>query len=123
MRASLQRDLILDIVNNNYTHLTVEEIYNLSKKEISNISLGTVYRNLNQLCDNGLIRRIKCDNNIDRFDNIKKKHSHFICNKCAKIEDVFFEFEIDNKTFNNALVTDYDLVFKGVCSECQKKED
>ncbi len=123
MRTSAQRDLVLKIVNNNFNHLSAIEIYDIAKKIIKNISLGTVYRNINQLCDNNLIKRIKCSDNIDRFDNVKKSHSHFICNKCGKIEDIFENLFVKDAEFQNNKITEYDLVLKGICSECQKKED
>lgn len=123
MRTSTQRYLILKIVNNNFNHLSALEIYEIAKKELINISLGTVYRNLNVLCDNNLIKRIKCNDNIDRFDNIYKKHYHFICNKCGKIEDVFDNLICENNIVNNNIITEYDLVLKGICSMCQKKEE
>lgn len=123
MRTSIQRDIILKIINNNYSHLTATEVYELAKKEISNISLGTVYRNINQLCDNNLIKRIKLNESPDRFDNMNKVHAHFICNKCGKLEDIFDNVLEEKNLINDNLITDYDLVFKGICSICQKKED
>ena len=89
MRDTKQRSLILEIVNNSYEHLSAEKIYDIAKKEMPNISLGTVYRNLNLLFENGNIRKIKSDDNIDHYDNLKNEHNHFICCKCNKIYDVF----------------------------------
>ena len=123
MRASIQRDLILKIINENHNHMSAEEIYFKAKENINNISLGTVYRNINQLCDNNLVRRIKHYDKIDRFDNLKKVHSHFLCNKCGHLEDIYDNFFTTPHRVNNNLVTGYDLVFKGICSKCQKEED
>lgn len=123
MRTSVQRDLILSIVNNSCEHLTVDEIYQIAKVDIKNISLGTVYRNLNQLYEKNLIRKIKCDNKVDRYDNNSIKHSHFICKECGMIEDMNDTVDCNNKTINNNLITEYDLVFKGICSICLKKEE
>ena len=51
MRNTKQKDLILKIINNSCSHPNTNEIYELAREEIPNISLGTVYRNLNRLVD------------------------------------------------------------------------
>lgn len=98
MRITKQKNLILEIVNNSKEHLSVEEIYKLTRKEIPNISLGTVYRNLNLLLNNGNIRKIKL-NGIDHYDSIKKFHNHFICNKCNRIYDIFENERIKDNAY------------------------
>lgn len=120
MRHTKQRDLILSIVNNNYTHPTALDIYNLCRKEIPNISLGTIYRNLNSLVEDNLIKRIKMPNNIDRFDQ-SYSHAHFICIKCNNVIDLGREFIIDKDVIDNNKVVDCEVNFRGICSECQKK--
>ena len=120
MRNTKQKTLILEIINNSYDHMTAEEIYKECKKNITNISLGTVYRNLNSLVDNNNIIRIKMKDNIDRFDkNIK--HSHIICNKCGKIDDVFINYFDKLPKVNNYDVMNYELIFNGICNECKKE--
>ena len=56
MRNTKQRECILDIINNSYDHLNAYQVYDKAREIISNISLGTVYRNLSWLCDNDKIR-------------------------------------------------------------------
>ena len=68
MRNTKQRDLILQIINNSYNHPCAYDIYLDCKKEIPNISLGTVYRNLNTLLESNSIQKIKSTDNIDRYD-------------------------------------------------------
>ncbi len=123
MRASKQRDLILDIVNNSKNHLNTDEIYHIAKNSIPNISLGTVYRNINSLVENNKIVRIKTNEGLDRFDNIHVKHHHFICKKCHKIIDVFDKINIDLNLLNGHKVIDYEIKFNGICRDCIKKEE
>ena len=54
----------------------------------ADLSLGTVYRNLNQLCGRGLIRRVGPVNGQERYDGTLSPHSHFICNRCGAILDL-----------------------------------
>ena len=88
MRNTTQRNLILDIINNSCEHLTAEEVYEIARKSISNISLGTVYRNLNILVELQKIRKIKTFDGKDHYDKLHIKHNHFICLKCNKIFDI-----------------------------------
>lgn len=120
MRSTKQRNLILDIINDSCSHLTALGVYNLCKKRILNISLGTVYRNLNCLVENGKIIRIKMPDNIDRYDKNLKKHAHFICMKCNKVIDVLEEFKFTND-FSKGEVLDYEINFKGICNNCKRK--
>lgn len=116
MRNTKQRNLILKIVNNSYDHLTAYQIYELARDEISNISLGTVYRNLSSLESNGKIRKLDIDGNL-RFDK-SSRHIHFICDKCNSIIDIFDDAFGDDKYIDGNLVMDYDIKLKGICKEC-----
>ncbi len=120
MRSSKQRSLILDIINNSCDHLNVDEIYNIARSKLDNISLGTVYRNINQLVDDNKIIRIKTNEGLDRFDNTKVKHHHFICEKCHKIIDVYDKVNLNINDINGNIVKDYEIKFKGICSDCYK---
>ena len=88
MRNTTQRNLILDIINNSCEHFTAEEVYEIARKSILNISLGTVYRNLNILVELQKIRKIKTFDGKDHYDKLHIKHNHFICLKCNKIFDI-----------------------------------
>ena len=75
MKYSKQREQILSIISNSYDHPTAYMVYEQVKKDIPNISLGTVYRNLNSLCENKQIRRLAIPNDNDRFDKVDS-HCH-----------------------------------------------
>lgn len=121
MRTTKQKSLILSIVNNNHTHPSAVEIYDMCRSIIPAISLGTVYRNLNSLVEEGLIKRIKVLDNIDRYDNVEFRHAHFICIKCGKIIDLDSKYVFHDKIIDNNEVLDCDVNFKGICQECIRK--
>ncbi len=123
MRKSIQRDLILNIINKSTSHLTAEEIYYEAKNSINNISLGTVYRNINTLVDNNDVIKIKTNEGICRYDNTLKKHHHFICKRCNKVLDVFKNINIDKDIISGVKVDDYEINYIGICSDCLKKEE
>ncbi|MGM9881622.1 MAG: Fur family transcriptional regulator [Bacilli bacterium] len=121
MRNTKQRNLILSIVEDSTSHLDAYQIYDLCKKVIPNISLGTVYRNLGNLVDSGLIVRLKVFDTY-RYDK-NTRHSHFICNKCHKIIDIFDDNYANIKYIGDNLVTDYEIKYKGICRECMERND
>lgn len=116
MRNTKQKNVILDIINNSYDHLTAYQIYDIARNKIPNISLGTVYRNLSNLVTEGKIRKLKVDG-VDRFDrNIK--HSHFICHQCGNIIDIYDGISFNNEYVDGNLVMDYDIKIIGICKKC-----
>ena len=92
-RYSQQRELILNAVRQNPVHPSADDIYHIVKQQNSNISLGTVYRNLNYLSDNGFIKKIQIPNAPDRFDGRTEPHCHMICQKCGKVYDLSCHIE------------------------------
>ena len=117
MRNTKQRNVILEIVNSSYDHLTAYQIYELAKINVPNISLGTIYRNLSVLASDGCIRVLEVDG-TSRFDrNIK--HAHFICDKCSCIIDVYDSILNNVENIDGNLVMDYDIKIKGICKKCK----
>ena len=90
-------------------------------KEFSNISLGTVYRNLNVLVELQRIRKIKTFDGKDHYDKLHIKHNHFICLKCNKIFDIHETSNIEYKNIPDDFeIVNYDITYSGYCNECKK---
>lgn len=123
-RNTIQRSLVLEAVNTLKCHATADEIYELIHKEHPNVSRATVYRNLNALSDDGKIKKLEMPSSADRFDHICSKHYHIKCKKCGRVFDVDMEvisgLENNIKDRRGFEFTDYDIVFKGICPDCQK---
>lgn len=121
LRNTTQRNLILDIINNSCNHLTAEKVHEIARKSISNISLGTVYRNLNILVELQKIIKIKTFDGKDHYDKLNIKHNHFICLKCNKIFDIHETSNIEYKNIPNDFeIVNYDITYSGYCNECKK---
>ncbi len=126
IRYSKQRETIYEILKSNPLHPSVDEIYKQVRKIIPDISLGTVYRNLNVLVEQ---KRITCFDAYDKahYDIRVDPHFHFACKECGKITDVeineviFDELvnDVESKTGNK--LEDIHIVFYGVCSECKEE--
>ena len=127
VKYSKQRELIRENLLSRYDHPTADDVYASVKLILPNISLGTVYRNLAQLAENGDILKISTSANKEHFDGFVHRHFHFICNKCDKIYDVDLDGmdEIKNQAAEklNADIEDYSLIFYGICENCSSKKN
>ena len=88
-RGSRQREAILKVLRETNTHPTADWIYDRVRKIIPNISLGTVYRNLNFLVSQGLVREVIVQGSSSaKYDANIEPHHHFICLNCNSIYDL-----------------------------------
>ena len=87
MRYSYQREVIKEVISSTKSHPTAAWIYSQAKKRVSNISLGTVYRNLKTLVEIGSIRVIH-DSNQVRYDGNIDGHHHLKCIECGILIDI-----------------------------------
>ena len=118
-----QRRLIYSIITNSKEHLSAEEIYESAKREMPNIAIGTIYRNLNLMVKDGEIRKVEIHNATDRFDKNIKSHDHLICDECGKLKDIVikdFDKIIEEHSVDN--ITSYDLNIHYICPECNTKQ-
>lgn len=119
-RYSFQREVIYNNVMSRKDHPTAEQVYEDVKKEIPNISLGTVYRNLNFLADEGKILKVDLEKSV--FDSTLEVHNHMLCEKCRRVVDVDVDFDKVNffdKIGN--IITKADIRFTGICAQCKEK--
>jgi Fe2+ or Zn2+ uptake regulation protein len=86
------------------------------------VSLKTVYQTLKDLAAMGEIASLDLGTGTIRFDpNVDEVHQHLVCRSCGKIRDlhahqVTFPPEADRQGFE---VTDAEVVFRGLCADCQ----
>lgn len=126
LKKSRQRDAILANLQNRCDHPTADMIYMDIRKEIPNISLGTVYRNLSLLTDHGMIIKLSVDGKAERFDACTENHYHFICQECGNVDDlpalvIPGIHEAAQKNFSGK-ITGHRALFYGVCECCLSKK-
>lgn len=121
-KYSRQRELIEQAVKENLIHPTADDIYRILKPHNQNLSLGTVYRNLMLLAENGRILKLHIPGGSDRFDGNINAHQHFCCNACGRVYDVNLSFlnELDKRIENETgfQVTLHQLIISGTCKDC-----
>ena len=122
MRYSKQREAIYDILKNTKTHPDAEWVYNEVRREIPDVSLGTVYRNLKQLADSGAVVTIETEDKALHFDADVSPHMHFVCSRCGHIRDLFMDSGMLPRlsALGFAPATEK-AVYYGVCDVCSKK--
>jgi Fur family peroxide stress response transcriptional regulator len=123
-RSTKQRDLIYEIVHASHAHPSAEEVYRLARRKLRSLSLGTVYRNLRLLADEGKIREVQFDGGPSRFDGMTEAHEHFVCTKCGFIADLPLTLKNKDliaarKSPNVAEIREYRLDYYGVCKGCK----
>ena len=125
-RNTIQKELVLNAVRSLKNHATADEIYHMIKQAYPSIGRGTVYRNLNILAEEGKIRKVEVIGSPDRFDHICEKHFHVRCIKCGRLFDIELEpvpeLKPKRKDSTDMQFLDYDIMFKGICPDCQEKE-
>ncbi len=124
MRLTHQREAILTFLRSKRAHYNAVEIYDAVRSEIPNISLGTVYRNLGKLAEDGEIITVETENRSIYYDGYVKPHTHFVCNRCGSIHD-FEEEETDFKSIKDQgfAVMKCRTVLYGLCPECLKNKE
>ena len=127
MKYSRQRESILNALNEKLDHPTAEMVYNCVKQEQPNISLGTVYRNLNLLTDIGEAIKIPTPDGGDRFDGNVMPHNHFFCTSCRRVLDLDLDMK-NIEEVNKAAAENFDgmiesstTIFYGKCGDCIHK--
>ncbi len=121
-KRSKQREKVLGVVRSTKSHPTADWVFHEVRKDLPNVSLATVYRNLNLLVESGEINEVLCDGQL-RFDANKDEHFHFICRSCKGIYDID-EARVSSPDFKlprGYLVQDVRMDFYGVCPNCQAK--
>ena len=126
LKYSKQRESIKNVLVTRYDHPTAETIYLNIRREFPNISLGTVYRNLNLLAEIGEIQKLSPGIGPDRFDGNPAPHYHFICRHCGCVMDL----TVSGLDHINILAgQDFDgeieghiTYFYGACPSCKASE-
>jgi len=87
LKVTPQRIAILEAIHKLNNHPTAEHIIEYIRKNHPNISFATVYKVLDALVEKGLIRRVKTDRDVMRYDAFMEKHHHLYCSESDRIED------------------------------------
>jgi len=124
-RHSVQKQMIEDALRV-LNHPTAQDILLEVKKAYPYISMGTVYRNLNILTEEGFVKQLYFPDSPERFELHIHDHDHLLCNRCGKIIDIDGSCcdDIDEKIASKTgfVIESHTIVFQGVCAFCIARE-
>jgi len=123
LKMTKQRRVIVEELKKLKTHPTATLIYELVRKRLPRISLGTVYRNLDLLAEAGIIQKLETAGTQKRFDGTVENHYHVRCVTCGQVDDIPLPLlgEIEGLLggLSNYKILSHRLEFQGVCPSCQ----
>jgi Fur family ferric uptake transcriptional regulator len=122
-RGSRQRDVVLSAVRSTMDHPTAEWVHRQARRQLPRIGLGTVYRNLQRLAADGLIREIHTGGQSARFDGNTGRHYHIRCVGCGRVNDlplsVDTRIEEEAGRAMNYRVLGHQVEVHGLCPLCK----
>jgi Fur family transcriptional regulator, peroxide stress response regulator len=122
-RNTKQLEVIWDAIKDDSSHPTADQVYARVRERFPNVSLGTVYRNLQKLVADEKLQVLMIGR-AQHFDPLVKRHQHFICEKCGRVFDVLVDSrdEIRPAKLPHAgfKVTSHQLAFYGACKHCSR---
>lgn len=123
IKPSFQRVKIMEFLQNNNIHPTVNEIYDALIDEIPSLSKTTVYNTLNLMKEHSLVNMLTIDDAETRYDLNSSAHGHFFCTHCKKITDI--ELNLSNvvsKDIDDHYIDSIEVKVSGICPACRKNK-
>ncbi|MDW7773380.1 MAG: transcriptional repressor [Desulfobulbaceae bacterium] len=124
MRLTTQRQIILEELAKVKTHPTASELYDMVRKRLPRIGLGTVYRNLELMAENGMILKLEVGGTQKRFDATTDTHYHIRCSNCGRVDDIdtpvmdeLVKTAADSSAYR---IIGHHVEFTGLCPDCQQ---
>ncbi len=119
-RATAQMAAVLDIVRAAHDHPTADQVLQRVRKRLPSVSLGTVYRNLQKLVEQGDVRQVELANDAARFDGMVADHDHFVCDDCHRVTDLRRDAVPARASMrrNGFAVRSCVLTYYGTCPDC-----
>lgn len=124
-RLTRQRKIVLEELASVDTHPRADQIYQMVRKRIPNVSFGTIYRNLRTLEELGLVTEVQYGQRSSRFDANISSHHHFVCRECERIIDVDTDMMVELESSSLArmgyTIEGYRMQLVGLCPVCRKQ--
>ena len=120
IKFTTQRYCVMAFLMENASHPTAAEIFEGVNRLDPRSSKATIYRNLRDLVDAGLVREVAVEGRSARFDVKGMRHHHFICDRCGEVEnmDWFDVPEPPAGSVGKRIVREYEVILRGLCTQC-----
>ncbi|MFN2367075.1 MAG: Fur family transcriptional regulator [Desulfurivibrionaceae bacterium] len=122
LRMTNQRRVILEELSKIYFHPTASDVYDIVRKKLPNVSLGTVYRNLELLSSCRTIQKLDFGEPHKRFDGNPEPHYHINCSRCGRVDDAPIELkpelEKEAEKISGYRIDSHHISYNGLCPDC-----
>jgi Fe2+ or Zn2+ uptake regulation protein len=124
-RLSAQRRAIAQVLVGEHVHLTAEQVHDLARSRLPEISRATVYNTLNELVAMGELLEVEVADGPKRYDpNVVQPHDHLVCDRCQSIRDLPRpgpQPAISAGTVDGFCVTRVEVTYRGLCPTCARR--
>ena len=120
LRSTPQRYAVMGFLMEQAGHPTAAEIFEAVNRLDPRSSRATIYNNLRDLVQAGLVREVAMEGRAARFDAKDMRHHHFICDRCGNLEDVDW-YDVPRPTaasLGKRVLRECELIFRGLCAKC-----
>ncbi len=123
LRCTPQRYAVMAFLTGQSRHPTAAEIFEAVNRVDPRSSRATIYNNLRDLVEAGLVREVAAEGRAARFDAKGTRHHHFICDRCGKVEDVDW-YDVSGPApgyLGKRTLRECELIFRGLCAKCSSR--
>lgn len=126
LRASKNRDFVISILRKENVPVSVENIYCKVKDKNKSVSLSTIYRIIDKLCELNIVQKTATDNNKTLYELVQNGHKHYaICTNCKKMIPLdncpIHELEKNISDNTGFCITGHKYEIYGICKDCHGK--
>ncbi len=125
-RNTIQKPLLFDAIQS-LDHPTAAELLERIRQTYPSISMGTVYRNVNLLIEEGKVRRLAMPDSPDRYDLELHQHYHMTCAQCGQLFNIESPYlqELDRSIEQSTgfSIQSHTIFFQGICPHCREKNE
>ena len=122
---TVQRRVLLKALQETRSHPTAEDLLGMVRGDLPKVSLGTVYRNLDVLTRDGVVRKLESAQGHARFDADLRPHQHVRCEACGAVDDVFGvkpeRIGLPQRSEHGFAIRELKIEFIGLCADCQQE--
>src|ERR1700744_4922943 len=119
LRCTPQRYAVMAFLKDHTSHPTAAEIFEAVNRVDPRSSRATIYNNLRDLVQAGLVREVAMEGRAARFDAKGMPHHHFICDRCGNVEDVGW-YDVPSPssgTLGRGILSESGIIFSGRCAK------
>jgi Fur family transcriptional regulator, peroxide stress response regulator len=124
LRCTPQRYGVMAFLIEHTGHPTAPEIFEAVNRLDPRSSRATIYNNLRDLVQAGLVREVAVEGRAARFDAKGIRHHHFICDHCGNVEDMEW-YDVPrpaSSSLGKRILRESELIFRGLCTKCAPRQ-